>query len=171
MIRMYKLIGVLIILTISVRLAGQADAQYISKLKKAVETGVEDRAKMAQVMVDKVFSYAELGFQEVETSNYLTSILKENGFEIEFGISGVPTAWWAKWGNGKPVIALGSDLDCIPKASQRPGVAYHDPIVEGAPGHGEGHNSGTPLKYGEAVARRFYKIQPRPNVFTDQLPF
>ena len=43
------------------------------------------------------------------------------------------------------MIAIGSDLDCIPKASQRPGVAYHDPIIEGAPGHGEGHNSGTPL--------------------------
>src|SRR5258707_3115573 len=48
----------------------------------------------------------------------------------------------AKGGNGSPVIALGSDIDCIPKASQKPGVAYKDPIVEGAPGHGEGHNSG-----------------------------
>ncbi len=57
----------------------------------------------------------------------------------------MPTAWWAKWGSGSPVIAIGSDIDCIPKASQKPGVAYHDPIVEGAPGHGEGHNSGTPL--------------------------
>ncbi len=86
-----------------------------------------------------------MGFQEEQTSKYITDILKKNGFEIEYGISGVPTAWWAKWGSGKPVIAIGSDLDCIPKASQKPGVAYHDPIVEGAPGHGEGHNSGTPL--------------------------
>ena len=51
----------------------------------------------------------------------------------------------ATWGSGKPVIALGSDIDCIPQASQKPGVAYHDPIIEGAPGHGEGHNSGMPL--------------------------
>ncbi|MEJ7675260.1 MAG: peptidase dimerization domain-containing protein [Chitinophagaceae bacterium] len=51
----------------------------------------------------------------------------------------------AKWGTGKPVIALGSDIDCIPKASQKPGVAYKEPIVEDAPGHGEGHNSGLPL--------------------------
>ncbi len=100
---------------------------------------------MAQVMVDKIFSFSELGFQEVETSKYITDILKKEGFTIEYGISGVPTAWWAKWGSGSPVIAIGSDIDCIPKASQKPGVAYHDPIVEGAPGHGEGHNSGTPL--------------------------
>ena len=48
-------------------------------------------------------------------------------------------------GAGKPIIAVGSDIDCIPKASQKPGVAYKDPIVEGAPGDGEGHNSGQAL--------------------------
>ena len=57
----------------------------------------------------------------------------------------------ARWGSGKPVIALGSDLDCIPKASQKPGVAYHEPIVEGAPGHGEGHNAGSPLNVLAAI--------------------
>lgn len=120
-------------------------AAKIEKLKKEVSENVKGQQKMAQVMVDKVFSFAELGFQEVETSKYLTGILRKNGFSIEENISGIPTAWIAKWGNGKPVIALGSDIDCIPKASQKPGVAYHDPIVEGAPGHGEGHNSGVPL--------------------------
>jgi aminobenzoyl-glutamate utilization protein B len=119
--------------------------QDIDKIKSEAVSRIDNNAKMAQVMVDKVFSFAELGFQEVETSKYLTDLLEENGFEVEYGISGVPTAWWAKWGSGKPVIALGSDLDCIPKASQKPGVAYHDPIVDGAPGHGEGHNSGIPL--------------------------
>ncbi len=58
----------------------------------------------------------------------------------------------AKWGSGKPVIALGSDVDCIPQASQKPGVAFHDPMVEGAPGHGEGHNSGMPLNIMAALA-------------------
>ena len=117
----------------------------LAALKKEAKAKIDAKAKMAQVMVDKVFSFAELGFQEEETSKYLTGILKENGFTVEEGISDIPTAWWAKWGSGKPVIAIGSDLDCIPKASQKPGVAYHDPIVEGAPGHGEGHNSGSPL--------------------------
>ena len=58
----------------------------------------------------------------------------------------------ASWGEGKPVIALGSDIDCIPQASQKPGVAYHDPLIAGAPGHGEGHNSGEPLNLVAAIA-------------------
>ena len=89
-----------------------------------------------------IFSFGELGFQEFETSKYLVHLLREKGFKVEEGISGMPTAWVARWGEGKPVIAFGSDIDCLPKASQKPGVAYHDPIIEGAPGHGEGHNSG-----------------------------
>ena len=113
--------------------------------KKEVMASVDAKAKDAQVMVDMVFSFAELGFHETETSAYLTGILEKNGFTIERGVSGIPTAWIAKWGNGKPFIALGSDVDCIPKASQKPGVAYKSPIVEDAPGHGEGHNSGLPL--------------------------
>ena len=119
----------------------------INNLKNQVSQMVEDDKKATQVMVDKVFSFAELGFQEFETSKYLTSILEENGFKIEYAISDIPTAWLASWSNGKggPTIALGSDIDGIPVASQYPGVAYHKPMVEGAPGHGEGHNSGLPV--------------------------
>ena len=108
--------------------------------------------KQVQVMVDSVFSFGELGFQEFETSKYLTGILEKEGFRIEQGVAGIPTAWMATWGTGKPVIALGSDIDCIPQASQKPGVGYHDPMIEGAPGHGEGHNSGVPLNIAAALA-------------------
>src|SRR6185503_19235941 len=120
--------------------------------KAQVVKDVASMAKQSQVMVDMVFSFGELGFQEVETSKYLTGILEKEGFKIERGISGIPTAWMATWGSGKPVIALGSDIDCIPQASQKPGVAYHDPLIEGAPGHGEGHNSGVPLNILAAIA-------------------
>lgn len=119
------------------------DSVLIANLKSQALTMVAGKEKMAQEMVDMVFSFGELGFQEFETSKYLTGILEKNGFSVEKGIAGIPTAWMAKWSNGNgPVIALGSDIDCIPKASQKPGVVYKDPIVEGAPGHGEGHNSG-----------------------------
>ncbi len=117
----------------------------LEAFKTEVPAKVDGRAKLAQEMVDSVFSFGELGFQEVETSRYLTAILEKNGFKVERGISGMPTAWVARWGSGKPVIALGSDIDGIPQASQKPGVAYHDPIIPGAPGHGEGHNTGVPL--------------------------
>ena len=134
--------AVLFLFQLEVTAQKKMSSKQIEKLKEEAVAAVEKNSKLTQVMVDKIFSFSELGFQEVETSKYITGILEENGFTIERGISGVPTAWIATWGSGKPVIAIGSDLDCIPKASQKPGVAYHDPIIEGAPGHGEGHNSG-----------------------------
>ncbi len=127
--------------------------KQITKLKSEVADLVESNHKQTQVMIDKIFSFSELGFQETESSKYLSQILEKNGFQIEKGVAGIPTAWFAKWSNGKgPVIALGSDVDCIPKASQYPGVAYHKPMVDGAPGHGEGHNSGIPLNITAALA-------------------
>lgn len=122
--------------------AGRYDTAFVESLKKQALASVSSKEKSVQEMVDMVFSFGELGFQEFETSKYLTGVLEKNGFTVERGVSGIPTAWVARWGSGSPVIALGSDLDCIPKASQKPGVAYKSPIVEGAPGHGEGHNSG-----------------------------
>ena len=134
----------------------------INILKAEVSDKIATQTKLAQVMVDKVFSFAELGFQEIETEKYLTTMLEKNGSNIERGISGIPTAWMARWGSGKPVIAIGSDIDCIPKASQKPGVVYHDPIVEGAPGHGEGHNSGIPLNIITVLAVK--EIMERENI-------
>ena len=129
----------------SVLSAQSMDPAKLDALKTELMKEIDKQHKETQVMVDMVFSFGELGFQEFETSKYLTGILAKNGFTVEQGIAGIPTAWMAKWGSGKPVIAIGSDIDCIPKASQKPGVAYHDPIIDGAPGHGEGHNSGMPL--------------------------
>ena len=105
----------------------------VEELKREAAADVETMRVMTQQMVDQVFSYGELGFQEVETSRYLTAILEKNGFKIERDYAGIPTAWFATWGSGKPVIAIGSDIDCIPQASQKPGVAYHDPLIPGAP--------------------------------------
>src|SRR5262245_36949591 len=86
----------------------QQPASSSNDYKKQVMDDVESMAKQSQVMVDMVFSFGELGFQEVETSKYLTGILRKEGFKIEHGIAGIPTAWIATWGSGKPVIALGS---------------------------------------------------------------
>ena len=121
-------------------------------LMDKVEAEVNSMEKFTQVMVDKIFSFSELGQQEFETSGYITRILEENGWEVERGSAGIPTAWFARWGTGAPVIAFGSDIDGIPKANQKPGVAWHDPIVPGAPGHGEGHNSGQAVNVTAALA-------------------
>ena len=116
--------------------ADAQDSDKLSRLKQEAERAIEARAKFTQQMVDQIFSYGELGFQEFETSKYLVGLLRENGFEVEEGVAGIPTAWVATWGSGKPVISLGTDLDDIPQASQMPGVACHTAIVTGAPGHG-----------------------------------
>jgi aminobenzoyl-glutamate utilization protein B len=167
--RLMLLIGAAIALTVSLPAAqqpataspGQAAAPSTGsgqgnprtdQFKRDVGMEVDAMGENIQKMNDMVFSFAEPGFQEFETSKYLTTILKQNGFTIQEGIAGIPTAWTATWGSGKPVIALGSDIDDIPQASQKPGVAWHEPIIEGAPGHGEGHNSGMPLQIAAALA-------------------
>jgi len=124
----------------------------LDALKAELSRAIDARSRLAQQMVDQVFSFGELGMQEIETSRYLTGVLEQNGFTVERGVAGMPTAWVAKWGSGSPVIALGSDIDGIPQANQKPGAAARDPLVRGAPGHGEGHNSGVPLNIIAALA-------------------
>jgi aminobenzoyl-glutamate utilization protein B len=135
-------------------LAGTAGAASTGALKTQAVAGVTARAKLAQEINDSLFSFSELGFQEVETQRYLTALLEKNGFAVERGIAGMPSAWIARWsqGAGGPTIALGSDVDCIPKASQKPGIPWHEPMIEGAPGHGEGHNSGQAVNIVAALA-------------------
>ena len=123
----------------------------LDKLKAEALTLIEGRAKQVQEIVDMLFSFQELGFQEFESTKYLTAILEKEGFRVERGVAGIPTAWVARWGSGKPEIALGSDVDGIPQASNKPGVGYRDPMIEGAPGHGEGHNSGQAVNVVAAI--------------------
>ncbi len=127
-------------------------AERVAAMKADLAGQIDAMKKQAQVMVDSVFSFGELGFQEFETSKYLTGILEKEGFQIQRSYANIPTAWIASWGSGKPVISLGSDIDDIPQASQKPGVGWHEPVIEGAPGHGEGHNSGVPLNILAALA-------------------
>ena len=139
-----------------------ASTPQLDRLKAEAAREIDAKAKMIQVMVDQVFSYGELGFQEVETSKYLSGLLEENGFKVERGVAGMPTAFVARWGSGKPVISLGSDIDDIPQAGQKPGVGYRDPMIVGAPGHGEGHNAGMPLNIAAALVVK--KIMERDHI-------
>jgi aminobenzoyl-glutamate utilization protein B len=124
----------------------------LAALKREAAADVAAHAQLTQQIVDQLYSYGELGYQEIETSRYLVQLLRDNGFVVEQGIAGLPTAWIATWGSGKPVLSLGADLDDIPQASQVPGVACHLPLVDGAPGHGEGHNAGPAVNIVAALA-------------------
>jgi aminobenzoyl-glutamate utilization protein B len=134
-------------------LQAQGDPR-LDALKDEALTLVDGRSKQVQEIVDMLFSFGELGFQEFETQRYLTGILEDAGFDIELGVAGMPSAWTARWanGSGSPVIAMGSDVDGIPQSNQKPGVAYRDPILSMAPGHGEGHNSGQAVNIVAALA-------------------
>ena len=149
-------------LLIPVTLVAQDTDARLEALKTEALALVEGRAKLVQEIVDHLFSFGELGMQEFETQRYLTELLAENGFEIELGVAGMPSAWTARWGSGSPVIAMGSDIDGIPKSNQKPGVGYHENIVDGAPGHGEGHNSGQAVNIVAALAVK--EIMERDNI-------
>ena len=137
-------------------------AARLEELKREAAREVDKLGTFTQQMVDQIFSYSELGFQEYETSKYVAGVLEKNGFKLERGVAAVPTAWVAEYGSGKPVIAFISDIDCIPRASQKPGVAYHDPVIEGAPGHGEGHNSGQAVNVTAALVLK--KLMVKNNI-------
>src|SRR5882762_1424270 len=114
----------------------------LDELKSEARALVDQRKTFTQQMVDEIFSFSELGFQEVETAAYITGLLEKNGFQVTRGVAGMPTAFVGSWGSGKPVIGLMADIDGLPETSQKPGVAFHAPLIEGGPGHGEGHNAG-----------------------------
>ncbi|HSG46466.1 MAG TPA: hypothetical protein VLA43_01510, partial [Longimicrobiales bacterium] len=134
-------------------LHAQADPR-LDDLKEEASQKVLENSKMVQEIIDMLYSFGELGMQEFETQRYLTGLLADHGFDIELGVAGMPSAWTARWsnGSGEPVIALGSDVDGIPQSNQKPGVGYREAIVEMAPGHGEGHNSGQAVNIVAALA-------------------
>jgi aminobenzoyl-glutamate utilization protein B len=142
--------------------ATAADSARLERLKAEAMAKVDP--KLVQEIVDQLFSYSELGMQEFETQRYITRLLRSKGFTVDSGYAGMPSAWVARWvspAGAKPEISLGSDVDGIPQANNRPAVAAHDPQVEGAPGHGEGHNSGQAVNIAAALVVKEIMIRER----------
>jgi aminobenzoyl-glutamate utilization protein B len=88
---------------------------------------------------DAIWSFAELGCEEFLSSELLKDLLKRYGFAIRPEIAGMPTSFVASWGQGKPVIGWNCEYDALPGLSQHPGPERR-PVIDGAPGHGCGHN-------------------------------
>jgi aminobenzoyl-glutamate utilization protein B len=132
----------LLCLALSLSIPAFAQRPGMDGLKEHAFQMVEARRTFTQVVTDSIFSFSELGYQEFETSKYITGLLEKEGFRVTRGVAGMPTAFVAEWGQGKPVVGFMTDIDGLPETSQKPGVAYHDPLIPGAPGHGEGHNAG-----------------------------
>ncbi|HLK64601.1 MAG TPA: amidohydrolase [Bryobacteraceae bacterium] len=107
--------------------------------KSALLQKMETRAAHYGDVSRKIWEYAEVGYKEKKSADLLKSELRAAGFRLEENIAGIPTAFTATWGQGKPVIGIMGEYDALPGLSQED-VPERKPIVTGGPGHGCGHN-------------------------------
>lgn len=112
----------------------------------------ENVQKYFAEMNDAIWSYAELGLEEYKTADLVEYVLAKEGFKIERGVAGMPTALTATYGSGKPVIAILGEFDALPMISQKQYATTHDPVVEGGPGHGCTHNTMATAGVAAAIA-------------------
>src|SRR5687767_3338016 len=124
----------------------------LTKEKQFAFDTVEHNREAIALLCDNIFYFAELGMQEFETSKLMMELLEKAGFALERNLSGMPTGFVASYGSGKPVIALHTEFDATPACSQQAGVTEPAPIVDGAPGHTEGHNVNGAVMIGAAFA-------------------
>src|SRR6266545_1187743 len=115
--------------------AAGAEKETRARVLDVLEQRSDDFARVAR----QIWGFAEVGYQEDKSSALLQSQLKAAGFEVRSGVAGIPTAFVASWGEGRPVVAFLAEYDGLPGLSQD-AVPERKPIVEGGPGHGCGHH-------------------------------
>jgi len=108
-------------------------------LKEKAWGWIEDNRERLIELSDEIWEHAELGLVEERSSKLLADELEKHGFTVERGVAGMPTAFVATWGKEKPIIGLMGEYDALPGISNRK-VPWKEPLREGAPGHGCGHN-------------------------------
>ena len=103
---------------------------------------IDANAEKITALAREIWGYAELAYEEHRSSAALIRALEESGFSVETGIAGIPTAFRASWssGSGKPVAAFLGEYDALDALSQEAGRPEKEPVCDGAPGHGCGHN-------------------------------
>lgn len=130
------------------------DQHRASEDKTFIFDYLDRNAQAIANLGDSIFYFGELGMQEFETAKLMTEILEHAGFQVERGISGFPTAFCATYGKGKPTVAILTEYDSVPDNSQKAGLLEPTPIVDGAPGHCEGHNINAAVLIGAALAAK-----------------
>ncbi|WP_298324225.1 amidohydrolase [uncultured Dokdonia sp.] len=139
------LLYVLSMITLSV------SAQKLSKNKQAVIASVEKHEKELIRISDEIWSIAETAFEETQSAEILASYAEKNGFKVDRGVAGMPTAFVATYGSGSPVISVLGEFDALPGLSQKT-EPTKNPLNEGEPGHGCGHNMFGAASLGAAIA-------------------
>ncbi len=126
-------------------------AQQPSPAKRAVISSIENQKASLIQMSDDIWALAEVALAETESAKILADYARENGMTVEMGVAGMPTAFTATYGSGKPVIGILGEFDALPGLSQKT-TPDKQPLEEGAAGHGCGHNMFGPGSLGAAVA-------------------
>ena len=120
--------------------------------KALANEAIERNAAQIATIGDSVYYFAELGMQEFESAKFVKQVLESIGFTVETGGAGMPTNVWARWGTRKPQVVIVSEMDALPGGSQTPGSIERKPLIAGAPGHMEGHNTHPAVAIGAAYA-------------------
>lgn len=128
------------------------ELDYRNRLSEIIE---EKREKLIQVS-DKIWSYAETGFEEFKSAELLCQTLEEEGFSVEKGVGNIETAFIGSFGSGKPIIGFLGEFDALSGLSQAGGVAQFSPEKIGGNGHGCGHNLLGTGALASALALRYY---------------
>jgi aminobenzoyl-glutamate utilization protein B len=123
----------------------------MSKEKKIAIDWVEENKEQVIDAHMKYWEWAEVGLLEFKTGKHMADTLEKEGFKVERGVAGMPSASVATYGSGAPVIGLMGELDALPGISNK-AVPYKEPLVEGAAGHGCGHNSYAATALAAAIA-------------------
>jgi aminobenzoyl-glutamate utilization protein B len=108
--------------------------------RAALILGIEAKRESYATVAKQIWSFAEVGYQEVKSSALLQQQLRAAGFQVKAGVADIPTAFVATFGSGKPIIGIVGEFDALPGLSQEAQTATRHAIEENAPGHGCGHN-------------------------------
>ena len=128
---------------------------------QTVKDLVASQADAAVALAKEIWNYAELSYEEVRSAAALMEALKKEGFAIEEGIAGIPTAFTATFqsGSGKPVVGFLAEYDALAGLSQKAGCPVQEAVEPGGAGHGCGHNLLGAGCYAAAVALKDYLIK------------
>ncbi|MBM3413902.1 MAG: amidohydrolase [Bacteroidetes bacterium] len=114
------------------------NSNWSAVAKEAARKNIQDRYNYYKERAIAIWNYAEVGYKEVKSSALLQQTLRENGFAVEVGVAGIPTAFVATYGNGGPVIGVLAEFDALPGLAQK-AVPLKEK-AEGNAGHGCGHH-------------------------------
>ena len=133
---------------IALPMLGSADFETIKT--EAVDSIDRQSGQLIEIS-DQIWAFAETALREYQSAELLADYAESQGFEVTRGVAGLPTAFTARFGSGKPVIGIMGEYDALPGISQQ-ASPVKAPLEEGAAGHGCGHNLFGAASLGAAVA-------------------